>query len=153
VALGLPPMRSVSSSRQIIRWNEQVARFKASRHREPRQPDGEPNGETGWAEPRALPSERLVLGIYGSHFLFEVVDPPGWAIGSSISWSMAPLWLGSCPATAGGKPRESLSYSWTTTCSVPAQLAVAVLGRNVELRLRPPTASIGASKVAAQHDL
>jgi hypothetical protein len=94
--LGLPPMAPVHSSDEIARWNEQVAAFKASRHSEPREPDGEPYADTGWAKPRARPSERLVLGIYGSHFLFEVIDPPGWGFrlvnlvvdGCALTWEM-----------------------------------------------------------------
>ena len=93
--LGLPPMSPVHSADEIARWNEQVSAFKASRHSEPREPDGEPRGDTGWSIPRALPSERLVLNIYGSHYLFEVTEP-GWGYrlvnlvvdGKALVWDM-----------------------------------------------------------------
>jgi hypothetical protein len=74
-------------------WERQVAAFKESRHLERRDSDGEPTSHE-WSQPEARPSERLVLNIYGSHFLFEVTNPPayGYRLVNLVVAGVALVW-------------------------------------------------------------
>ncbi len=82
------------------RGAERVSAFKASRHSEPREPELESHTATRGGQYRALPSERLVLNIDGSHLLFEVTDSPGWGyrLVNLVLDGQAPVW--DMPATA-----------------------------------------------------
>lgn len=85
-----------SPSAESADWPRRVAAFKASRHTEPRDAGRLVDAERGWAEPLVRPGEQIALGIYGSHWLIEVMDPPGWGFrlvnlvvdGQSLTWDL-----------------------------------------------------------------
>jgi hypothetical protein len=88
--------KSSISTDPAAEWHRKVAAFKASRHTEAREARRLVNAEDGWSEPLPRPGERVALGIYGSHWLMEVLDPPGWGFrlvslvvnGQSLTWDL-----------------------------------------------------------------
>lgn len=74
-------------------WDADVAAFRASEHREPRAAGPVLTGTEGMAEPLPATGERLVMG-YGSHWLFEVTDPPdyGFRVVNLVVDGVALVW-------------------------------------------------------------